>query len=197
MVIAKIDAAWMLEVTTMKERITKMSIFRTVMSVLLLAVALGMAAKVAQAAKNRATTFVLEKIQGDVRVVSSSKEEKSILEGMQLINGDHQTTGAESYAWMSLDASKAVKLDENSESALKNVWFSKKLEVYSVKGKLFFNVSVPVAEDEAFNIRTSTMVTGIRGTCGWVEVSDDWKSTVYLLTGKLECLVVNPLDNGS
>ena len=181
----------------MKERITKMSIFRTVMSVLLLAVALGMAAKVAQAAKNRATTFVLEKIQGDVRVVSSSKEEKSILEGMQLINGDHQTTGAESYAWMSLDASKAVKLDENSESALKNVWFSKKLEVYSVKGKLFFNVSVPVAEDEAFNIRTSTMVTGIRGTCGWVEVSDDWKSTVYLLTGKLECLVVNPLDNGS
>ena len=167
------------------------------MSIMLLAVALGMAAKVAQAAKNRATTFVLEKIQGDVRVVSSAKEEKTILEGMQLINGDHQVTGEESYAWMSLDASKAVKLDENSESALKKAWFSKKLEVYSVKGKLFFNVTVPLAEDEAFNIRTSTMVTGIRGTCGWVEVSDDWKSTIYLLTGKLECLVVNPLDNGS
>ena len=62
---------------------------------------------------------------------------------------------------------------------------------------MFFNVTVPLEKEESMNIRTSTMVAGVRGTCGWFEVSDDWATRVYLLTGKLECLVVNPIDDNS
>ncbi|MBP5263704.1 MAG: FecR domain-containing protein, partial [Lachnospiraceae bacterium] len=165
------------------------------MNVLLLVLAVTLVTSVAFAAKKRATKFVLAKTEGTVSVVDGAKEEREILTGMQLHNGDHQVTKAESYAWVTLDESKAIKLDENTETYLKKRWG--KLEVFTVTGQIWFNVTVPVAKEEAYNIRTSTMVTGIRGTCGWVGVSDDWKSTVYLLTGELECLVVNPLDGGS
>ena len=40
------------------------------------------------------------------------------------------------------------------------------------------------------NIRTSTMLIGIRGTCGWVE-NRDGLSRVYLLEGKVECSAGN------
>ncbi|MBO4750745.1 MAG: FecR domain-containing protein, partial [Lachnospiraceae bacterium] len=165
------------------------------MNVLLLVMAVMLVTTVAFAAKKRATKFVLAKTEGTVTITDSAKEEREISKGMQLHNGDTQKTAAESYAWITLDDSKAIKLDENSETYIKKRWG--KLEVFTVTGEIWFNVTVPVAKDEAYNIRTSTMVTGIRGTCGWVGVSDDWKSTVYLLTGELECLVVNPLDNGS
>ncbi|MCR5498836.1 MAG: FecR domain-containing protein, partial [Acetatifactor sp.] len=179
----------------MRDTFKRWHVLRGVMNVLLLVLAVTLVTSVAFAAKKRATKFVLAKTEGTVSVVDSAKEEREILTGMQLHNGDHQITKAESYAWVTLDESKAIKLDENTETYLKKRWG--KLEVFTVTGQIWFNVTVPVAKEEAYNIRTSTMVTGIRGTCGWVGVSDDWKSTVYLLTGELECLVVNPLDGGS
>ena len=179
----------------MRDTFKRWHVLRGVMNVLLLVLAVTLVTSVAFAAKKRATKFVLAKTEGTVSVVDSAKEEREILTGMQLHNGDHQVTKAESYAWVTLDESKAIKLDENTETYLKKRWG--KLEVFTVTGQIWFNVTVPVAKEEAYNIRTSTMVTGIRGTCGWVGVSDDWKSTVYLLTGELECLVVNPLDGGS
>ncbi|MBO4514840.1 MAG: FecR domain-containing protein, partial [Lachnospiraceae bacterium] len=181
----------------MSNRYQKLHLLKKVMGVLLVLTAALMVTQVAYAAKKKAMKFVLEKTQGTVRVESSAKEELDLWDGMQLYNGDHQITDQASYAWVSLDESKVIKLDENTETMLKKAFLSKKLEVRTLKGKLFFNVTVPLANDEAYSIRTSTMVTGIRGTSGWVEVSDDWLSTVFLLTGELECLVVNPLDNGS
>ena len=44
----------------------------------------------------------------------------------------------------------------------------------------------PLAEDETFDIRYSTMVVGIRGTCGWVEVRDEEHMLVYILEGTVE-----------
>ena len=184
-----------MEVMMMRDTFKRWHVLRGVMNVLLLVLAVTLVTSVAFAAKKRATKFVLAKTEGTVSVVDSAKEEREILTGMQLHNGDHQVTNAESYAWVTLDESKAIKLDENTETYLKKRWG--KLEVFTVTGQIWFNVTVPVAKEEAYNIRTSTMVTGIRGTAGWVGVSDDWKSIVYLLTGELECLVVNPLDGGS
>ncbi|MBP5280874.1 MAG: Ig-like domain-containing protein [Lachnospiraceae bacterium] len=147
------------------------------------------------AAKNKATTIRLVRTEGDVTIMSSSKEELTQVADMRLSNGDHEITGEKSYAWMSLDDTKAVKLDENSESELRKSF--RKLKIILDAGNIFFNVTVPLEKDESMDIRTSTMVTGVRGTCGWVEVTDDWSSRVYLLTGKLECLVTNPIDGKS
>ena len=54
-----------------------------------------------------------------------------------------------------------------------------------ISGELFFNVTAPVEKDESLNIRTSTMVTGVRGTSGWVEAVNRFSSNVHLLEGTL------------
>lgn len=51
----------------------------------------------------------------------------------------------------------------------------------------------PLEDEETLNIRTSTMVTGIRGTCGWVKVIDRWRSRVYILEGTVVCYVTDPV----
>ena len=48
----------------------------------------------------------------------------------------------------------------------------RKLELFLETGSLYFNVTKALEADETFDIRTSTMVVGIRGTCGYVNVDD-------------------------
>lgn len=168
---------------------------RKLLSVLTVMMVLMLAATGAYAAKQKATTIRLAKTEGDVTIKNSSKGELTQSKDMRLYSGDHQITGKESYAWMSLDDTKAAKLDESSESELRKK--GRKLEVLLDSGNIFFNVTVPLDKDESLNIRTSTMVAGIRGTCGWFEVRDDWATRVWLLTGSLDCLVTNPIDGNS
>lgn len=52
-----------------------------------------------------------------------------------------------------------------------------------------------MTEEETLNIRTSTMVMGIRGTSGWVKVIDRWHSQVYILEGTVQCSVMDPVTN--
>jgi len=164
-------------------------IIRTLLLVILIT---GSVTAVALAAKNKATTIRLVKTEGDVTVVNSKKEELVQTEDMRLYSGDHQITDEASYAWLSLDSSKAIKLDENSETELRKK--GKKLEVLVDSGSVFFNVTVPLESDETLNIRSSTMITGIRGTCGWVRILDGGETRVFLLEGSLECVVTDPVS---
>lgn len=144
---------------------------------------------------DKASTIRLKKTEGTVTVENSSKGEIVQTPDMRLNDGDHELTDITSYAWMNLDDSKLIKLDEESESEVRKK--GKKLEVLLDSGSLFFNVTEPLKDDETFNIRTSTMVAGIRGTCGWVRILDGLTTRVYLLEGRLECLVVNPVEGSS
>ncbi|MBR1628419.1 MAG: FecR domain-containing protein [Lachnospiraceae bacterium] len=111
-------------------------------------------------------------------------------ENMRLFSGNSVSTEEQSYAWLNLDDSKAVKLDAVSEAEVRKS--GKDLEVLSKSGNLFFNVTKPLKSDESMKIRTSTMVMGIRGTCGWVKFLDATHTCVYLLEGHVECKVFNP-----
>lgn len=51
----------------------------------------------------------------------------------------------------------------------------------------------PLAEDETLNIRTSTMVTGIRGTAGWVKIINERQTRLYVLEGQVQCMVADPV----
>ena len=61
---------------------------------------------------------------------------------------------------------KLAKLDQDSEIAITKE--GKEMEIEVKSGSLFFNATEPLADDKSMNIRTSTMIVGIRGTCGWV-----------------------------
>lgn len=135
------------------------------------------------AQSSKAATLRLEKTQGTVTVTNASGTSKKATQNMKLLSGYTVSTGKASYAYISLDSSKALKLDASSKVSIHKA--GKKLEVKVVSGKVMFNVSAPLTSQESLTIRTSTMVTGVRGTAGWFE-SDQTSSAVYLLEGSLD-----------
>ena len=137
----------------------------------------------ASAATARATTMKLEKKEGTVTLKTQSGTSLRITNGMRLYNGNSLATGKDSYAHISLDSSKAVKLDQSSNATLRQN--GRSLELLVKSGKLFFNVDKPLGQDESMNVRTSTMVTGIRGTCGVMEVVSQTQSKFYLIEGEV------------
>ena len=137
----------------------------------------------AAAAAAVGTTLRLEKTEGTVTVESASGKSLSLRNGMRLYSGTKIKTSEGSYAYISLDSGKAVKLGASSESEVRKS--GKKLELNLLSGELFFDVTVPLEKDESLNIRTSTMVTGVRGTSGYAVVYDSYHSEIVLLEGHL------------
>lgn len=167
------------------------SIYRRLLS-LLLATALAVSmVPPAMAASAAAATVQISKIEGTVSVSNSQGRDLSLLEDMRLYNGYHVATKAASYAWLELDSTKLTKLDAVSEVGIQKN--GKKLELLLSEGNLFFNVTEPLEDDEILNIRTSTMVVGIRGTCGWIRILDQWTAQIFVLEGSVQCSVTDPV----
>ena len=113
-----------------------------------------------------ATTMHLRKTEGTVGVSDGEGKELTPKDNLGLYSGYQVETQAESYAWIDLDKVKLAKLDQDSEVEINKE--GKKLEIDVKTGSLFFNVTEPLTDDETMNIATSTMLIGVRGTCGWV-----------------------------
>jgi len=135
----------------------------------------------------RATSMHLRRTEGTVTVENDEGDDLEAQEDMGLYDGYQVGTQRDSYAWIDLDKSKLTKLDERSEVEIQRK--GDELELTVRKGGLFFNITKPLDEDETFNIRTSTMVVGIRGTCGWVRMESKKELNVYILEGTVECSV--------
>lgn len=142
------------------------------------------------AAAATAATMQLTKTQGTVSVANASGRSLSLMDNMRLYTGYTVETKASSYAWISLDSSKLAKLDAASKAEIRKS--GSKLEVLLKSGNIFFNVSQPLSSTETLNVRTSTAIVGIRGTCGWVNMTNADTVEVYILEGTVECTVTNP-----
>ena len=118
------------------------------------------------AGETSATTMYLRKTEGTVDVSDGEGKDITPKDDLGLYSGYQVGTQAESYAWIDLDKVKLTKLDQDSEVEINKE--GKKLEINVKSGSLFFNVTEPLADDEIMNIATSTMMIGVRGTCGWV-----------------------------
>ena len=129
--------------------------------------------------KETAATMHLRWAVGAVAVADGAGRQVEPREALGLYSGYQVDTQSESYAWIDLDEVKLTKMDQNSGIQIQKE--GKRLEILVNSGSLFFNVTQPLAEDEAMEIRTSSMVVGIRGTCGWVT-----QDTAALLEGTVE-----------
>ena len=134
----------------------------------------------------------LVEMTGSVSIESQNGKKIEFRENMKLNSGNSLKTAKASYAYVSLDDTKAVKLDALSQAQIRKS--GKRLEVLLESGNLFFNVTAPLAADENLNIRTSTTVTGIRGTTGYVEIKNEKETIVCLLEGKIICRGFDPVD---
>lgn len=135
----------------------------------------------------RATTMQLVKTEGEVGVMDEKGKSMDIFEEMGLYSGYHVDTQAKSQAWINLDSTKLTRMDEESQVEVKGD--KGKLEMVVHSGRLFFHVTEPLPDGETLEIRTSTMLVGIRGTCGWIEVPEENHMKVYLIEGTVECRI--------
>ena len=161
----------------MKKKVFRINLFLLLILVMLLSASCG---------KNRATTMKLIKTDGEVGVENEKGKSVDLIDNLGLYSGYGIDTQSKSFAWIDLDDTKLTKMDEKSDVDIKKD--GKKLELVVNSGGLFFNVTKPLEDDESMDIRTSTTICGIRGTCGWVESQGD-TSYVGLLDGKVECFV--------
>ena len=159
------------------KRLVRINLFLLLMTAMLLSVSCG---------KNKATTMKLIKTDGDVGVENEKGKSVDLIENLGLYNGYGIGTQSKSFAWIDLDDTKLTKMDEKSDVNIKKD--GKKLELVVNSGGLFFNVTKPLEDDESMDIRTSTTICGIRGTCGWVESRGD-TTYVGVFDGKVECIV--------
>lgn len=158
---------------------------------LLLALCLTLGPAAPAAAAESAAAIRLSKTTGTVKVSKSSGKSLSLLSNMRLYNGYHVTTSAKSYAWLNLDDTKLIKEDASSEVEVRKN--GKKLEVNICSGNVFFDVSEKLEDDESLNISTSTMIVGIRGTAGYVEIENSGSTRVTILEGRTLCTVTDPV----
>ena len=135
----------------------------------------------------KATTMQLVKTEGEVDVINDRGRSMDIFEEMGLYSGYHVDTRAKSQAWINLDSTKLTKMDEESQVEVKGD--KGKLEMIVHSGRVFFHVTEPLDDGETLEIRTSTMLVGIRETCGWVEVPEENHMKVYLIEGTVECSI--------
>ena len=148
---------------------------------LCLSLCLGLAVPVL-AEDNTGTEIRLLQTEGTVNVSSTSGKTYSTREDMRLYSGYVVSTEEASYAWITLDAEKAVKLDECSSLEVRRS--GKSLELLLKSGEMYCDVTAPLKEDEKLNIRTSTMVTGVRGTIVYIQKISDDETHLGVLEGR-------------
>ena len=128
-----------------------------------------------------ASTMRLMRAEGTVSLADEAGAKLALQEGMRLYSGQVVSTGEESRAGISLDETKAVTVGEESVASLYRE--GRKLALSLEDGAMYFSVSQPLEADESFEIRTSTMILGIRGTSGVVEVLSEEQCAVTLTSG--------------
>ena len=166
-------------------------VFAVLLSICLLASLAAPALAAPIKTSGAASTLKLESVDGTAQLKNASGKEVKTTKGARLYNGYKLATEKASYAYVSLDDAKAIKLDASSSSEV--FQSGKKLELKVTSGQMFFNVTAPLKSDESLNIRTSTMVTGVRGTSGWVSVIDRYTTQISLLEGTLTITSTDPL----
>ena len=130
----------------------------------------------------------LVKAEGSVVLTDEDGSDIPIKEDMRLFSGNALETKKASLAGISLDETKAATLGEISLAKLTQK--EKTLSIYLEKGEMYFSVSKPLDADESFDINTSTMTMGIRGTSGYVYAVNNEKCVVILTSGSVTVVAV-------
>lgn len=113
-----------------------------------------------------ANTMRLLRVEGTVNIEDSKGGSKPVIDNLRFQSGDALNTGADGLASVGLDDTKIITLDHDSRAEFKKK--NKQLELKLTKGAVFFNVTEKLKDDEKFEIKTSNMTAGIRGTSGVV-----------------------------
>ena len=137
-----------------------------------------------------ATTMRLLRVEGTVNIEDSTGNVKPVLDNIRFTSGDALSTGSDGLASVGLDDKKIVTLENDSRvEFLKN---NKQLELKLTQGALFFEVTEKLSDDETYEIKTSNMTIGIRGTSGYVYYDENGLDSVIITDGVVKITARNP-----
>lgn len=134
--------------------------------------------------KESAASIRLARMEGRLTLTDAQEKSLTPAEDMGLYSGYTVSTLPVSYAWMSLDEARLAKLDDESTVDIEQKGRALTLDLR--EGSLYFDIEKPLDPDESLEIRSSDLIVGIRGTCGWVTAGEE-SVRVWLLEGRVEC----------
>ncbi len=137
-----------------------------------------------------AKTMKLVRAEGTVKVEREGGKLKPISKNSRFESGEALFTGLDGLATVSLDDTKFVTLQPDSRVEFSKV--NKQLGLKLTKGGMFFEVTEKLKDGEIFEIKTSTMTAGIKGTSGYFCLDVDGNETLTVTDGKLIISAVNP-----
>ena len=138
-----------------------------------------------------ATTMRLLRSEGTVRIEEANGNLKPVKNNIRFQSGDSLITGLDGLASVGLDDTKIITLQSDSK-----VEFSKRakqLELKLTKGGLFFEVTEHLKDDETYEIKTSNMTVGIRGTSGYVYYDETGLESLMVTDGVVVVTGTNPV----
>lgn len=140
-----------------------------------------------------ATTMRLLRVEGTVNIEDARGGSKPVASNLRFQSGDALSTGSDGLASVGLDDTKTVTLQNDSRAEFQKK--GKRLELKLTKGALFFNVTEKLKADETFEIKTSTMTAGIRGTSGMIyfDNADGGRESIVVTDGVVEISATNPV----
>lgn len=141
--------------------------------------------------KYLATTMRLLRVEGTVNIEDSKGGTRSVTNNMRFQSGDALNTGADGLASVGLDDTKIITLQNDSRAEFLKK--GKQLELKLTKGAVFFNVTEKLKADETFEIKTSTMTAGIRGTSGiyYYDETNENRETLVVTDGEVVVSATN------
>lgn len=145
--------------------------------------------------KLKATTIRLIRQEGTIELTGDDGKLRSLTDRLRFNSGDILRTHTKSLAGLSLDDAKAVLMNEESCAEFHQEKKGKWLEIDLTEGDLFFSVDEKLKDDENFEIHTSTMVIGIRGTSGYVTADAQGRDVLIVTEGTVHVSGINP-DTG-
>ena len=116
-----------------------------------------------------AITMRILRIEGTVSLEENGKE-KPVKENLRLNEGNALNTATASIASVGLDEYKIVTLNEESRAEFNKL--GKKLDLSLTEGSMYVDVQKKLEDNESFDVHTSSMVVGIRGTSLLIENKD-------------------------
>ena len=137
-----------------------------------------------------AKTMKLVRAEGTVKIEKEGGKLKPISKNSRFESGEALFTGLDGLATVSLDDTKFVTLQPDSRVEFSKV--NKQLGLKLTKGGMFFEVTEKLKDGEIFEIKTSTMTAGIKGTSGYFGLDADGNETLTVTDGKLIISAINP-----
>ena len=138
-----------------------------------------------------ATSMRLLRVEGTVNIETANGGTKPVIDNIRFQSGDALNTGADGLASVGLDDTKIITLQNDSRAEFTKQ--GKHLELKLTKGAVFFNVTEKLQPDETFEIKTSTMTAGIRGTSGYVYYDESGRDALIITDGSVEISATNPV----